>query len=78
MLTELCRMRLVGRDHQPLDLSREDHHEIVKKEISEWMAGRKDNKDKVKYGSVNIKGIKLEPYGSPYGEVERIPNDARL
>lgn len=59
-------IRLVGRDKEPLDLSREDHLKIFKDSMGIWGKGMQDNADNSKYGFVDIEGIDLGSYGTPY------------
>lgn len=59
-------MRLVGNDRAPLDFSRDDHVAAFQQSTQQWQAAMADNKDGSKYGFVDIAGIKLEPYGTPY------------
>jgi len=59
-------IRLVGKDKQPLDLSREDHKKIFDQSMQQWGAMMADNSDGSKYGYVDINGIKLEPFGAAY------------
>lgn len=59
-------MRLVGNDHAPLDLSRDDHVAAFKQSVTQWQKAMADNKDGSKYGFADIAGIKLAPYGTPY------------
>ncbi|KAI0130398.1 hypothetical protein BJ170DRAFT_620054 [Xylariales sp. AK1849] len=62
-------IRLVGQDKEPLDLTQDKHVEAFKKSMGEWGQKMGDNKDGSKYGYVDILGTKLEPYGTPYGQV---------
>jgi len=59
-------IRLVGRDKEPLDLSREDHLKIFKDSMGTWGESMQDNADNSKYGFVDIEGIDLGSYGTPY------------
>ncbi|KAH7038153.1 NADH oxidase [Microdochium trichocladiopsis] len=59
-------MRLVGRGKEPLDLSREDHLGVFKQSMGKWGKGMQDNADNSKYGFVDVDGIELAPYGTPY------------
>ena len=59
-------MKLVGKDKQPLDLSREDHFQKFSESLQKWGASMADNADNSKYGFVDIDGVQLEPYGTPY------------
>ncbi|KAI6781136.1 oxidoreductase [Emericellopsis cladophorae] len=59
-------IKLVGKDKQPLDLSREDHLQQFNESMNKWAEGMADNADQSKYGFVDIDGVQLEPYGTPY------------
>lgn len=59
-------IRLVGKDKQPLDLSREEHKKIFEESMQKWGEGMANNDDQSKYGYVDIGGTKLEPYGAAY------------
>lgn len=60
------RMRLVGHDKQPVDLSRDDHRDAFLKTIKAWGESMADNKDGSKYGYPDLQGVELQPYGTPY------------
>ncbi|KAF4967042.1 hypothetical protein FSARC_5333 [Fusarium sarcochroum] len=59
-------IRLVGKDKQPLDLSREDHKKAFEESMQKWGEGMAHNDDQSKYGYVDILGTKLEPFGEAY------------
>ncbi|KAJ3544864.1 hypothetical protein NM208_g2817 [Fusarium decemcellulare] len=59
-------IRLVGKDKQPLDLSREDHKKVFEESMAQWRQGMAQNKDNSKFGFIDIQGVQLEPYGAPY------------
>ncbi|KAI0203654.1 NADH:flavin oxidoreductase/NADH oxidase [Astrocystis sublimbata] len=59
-------MRLVGKDKAPLKMNTPEHKEAFLKSLQQFMAGMADNADGSKYGFVDINGVKLEPYGTPY------------
>ncbi|CAJ0543199.1 Ff.00g004590.m01.CDS01 [Fusarium sp. VM40] len=59
-------IRLVGKDKQPLDLSREEHKKIFEESMQKWGEGMANNDDQSKYGYVDIGGTKLEPFGAAY------------
>ncbi|KAI1812427.1 NADH:flavin oxidoreductase/NADH oxidase [Poronia punctata] len=60
-------IRLVGKDKEPLDLSRPDHKEAFDKAFEQFQKDMADNADGSKYGFMDVAGVKLEPYGTPYG-----------
>ncbi|KAI2463912.1 NADH:flavin oxidoreductase/NADH oxidase [Annulohypoxylon bovei var. microspora] len=59
-------IRLVGKDKEPLDLSRDDHKDAFAKSMQRWAQEMSENEDDSKFGYVDIEGVKLEPYGTPY------------
>lgn len=59
-------IRLVSKDKEPLDLSREDHRDAFLKSLEKWKQEMSENKDKTKFGFVDIEGLELQPYGTPY------------
>ncbi|KJZ77259.1 hypothetical protein HIM_03580 [Hirsutella minnesotensis 3608] len=59
-------MRAVGRNKEPIDLSNEEHKKVFDQSMKKWTEGITDNADGSKYGYVDIEGMKLEPYGTPY------------
>lgn len=61
-----CRIRLVGKDREPLDLSREDHKKIFDSSMQQWGEMMANNSDNSKFGYVDINGVKLEPFGTAY------------
>lgn len=64
--TDLFRIRLVGKDKQPLDLSREDHKKVFEESMQKWGEAMANNEDQSKYGYIDIGGTKLEPFGEAY------------
>lgn len=60
------RIRIVSKDKQPLDLSKEKHVEAFKRSVGAWAKQKADNKDGTHYGHVEIEGLDLNPYGVPY------------
>jgi len=62
------RIRLVGKDKEPLDLSRPDHKEVFDKALEQFQKDMANNADGSKYGYMDIDGMKLQPYGTPYQE----------
>ncbi|KAI0433765.1 NADH:flavin oxidoreductase/NADH oxidase [Xylaria sp. FL1042] len=59
-------MRLVGKGKKPLDLGRPDHKEAFTKALEKFQKDMANNVDGSKYGYMDIDGVKLEPYGTPY------------
>ncbi|KAI0391954.1 NADH:flavin oxidoreductase/NADH oxidase [Xylariaceae sp. FL0594] len=61
-------IRLVGKDKEPLDLSRPDHKAIFDKALGKFQEDMMNNTDGSKFGFMDVDGIKLESYGTPYPE----------
>ncbi|KAI0886457.1 uncharacterized protein GGS22DRAFT_160869 [Annulohypoxylon maeteangense] len=59
-------MRLVGNDNEPLDFTRDDHREPFLKSMEKWVQEMSKNEDNSKFGFVDVEGVKLQPYGTPY------------
>ncbi|KAI0421487.1 NADH:flavin oxidoreductase/NADH oxidase [Xylaria grammica] len=59
-------IRLVGKGKEPLDLGRPDHKEAFDKALEQFRKDMADNTDGSKYGYMDIDGVTLEPYGTPY------------
>ncbi|EKJ73732.1 hypothetical protein FPSE_06078 [Fusarium pseudograminearum CS3096] len=59
-------IRLVGKNKQPLDLSREDHKKVFEESMQKWGEAMANNEDKSKFGYVDVEGTKLEPFGAAY------------
>ncbi|KAM0276748.1 hypothetical protein ACHAQH_006459 [Verticillium albo-atrum] len=59
-------MLLVGKDKEPVDLSREDHMRAFEDSIGKWLRSMSDNKDRAKYRGIELLGVELQPYGTPY------------
>lgn len=65
-LTNDCRIRLVGKDKEPLDLTQDKYLEIFQKSVEKWSKEMGEDKNNSKYGYVDIFGMDLKPYGTPY------------
>ncbi|KAF6805801.1 nadh oxidase [Colletotrichum sojae] len=59
-------MKLVGEDREPLDLSREDHVAVFGASMGKWAKGMAENGDGSRFGYVDVEGVELQPYGTPY------------
>lgn len=57
---------MVGNDKEPLDLSQDKHIEIFKSSMEKWSKQMAENKDGSKFGFVDIEGIELPGFGTPY------------
>lgn len=65
-LIPVTRMRLVGREKEPLDLTQDKYHEIFQNSFAQWVKEMGESKDGSKYGFADIIGADLQPYGTPY------------
>lgn len=66
LVTNCCRIRLVGKDKEPLDLTQDKHLEVFQKSMEQWGKEMGEDKNNSKYGYVDILGTELKPYGTPY------------
>ncbi|KAK2601587.1 hypothetical protein QQS21_004822 [Conoideocrella luteorostrata] len=62
-------IRLVSKDLQPLDLSREDHLKVFLDSRKKWLEMMANNKDWARYGFVDISEIPRQQYGSEYSRL---------
>lgn len=65
MLTQV-RMRLVSKDKEPLDLSQEKYKDVFMKSMENWSEAMANNKDGSKFGYIDIVGLDLQDFGTPY------------
>ncbi|KAJ9133389.1 NADH oxidase 1 [Pleurostoma richardsiae] len=61
-------IRLVGKDKEPIDMSQDKYVFAFMQSMENWSEELANNKDGTKYGYVDIEGVELNPYGTPYGE----------
>jgi hypothetical protein len=59
MLT-CIRLKLVGSDRQPLDLSHSGHMKVLDDAVAKWSSGA------VPFGDLAAFSIELNPYGTEY------------
>lgn len=59
-------MRLISKDKEPLDLSQEKYNDIFMASVQKWSEKMAASKDGSMYGFVDIEGVELEPFGTPY------------
>ncbi|KAI1505842.1 NADH:flavin oxidoreductase/NADH oxidase [Biscogniauxia marginata] len=59
-------IRLVSQDKEPLDLSKDEHKNAFLNSFNKWAQLMAENSDNSRYGMVDIEGIQLQPYGTPY------------
>lgn len=66
LLADNLRMQLVGKDKEPLDLSQDKHLDVFMKSTQLWIQMMSENEDNSKVGYVDVVGMELESYGTPY------------
>lgn len=59
-------MRLVGNDKEPLDMSQDKYKDVFLKSMQKWSEMMANNTDGSKFGFIDIEGIELQPFGTPY------------
>lgn len=59
-------MRLVGNDKEPLDMSQDKYKDVYMKSMQKWSEMMANNTDGSKFGFIDIEGIELQPFGTPY------------
>ncbi|KAK1522939.1 NADH:flavin oxidoreductase/NADH oxidase [Colletotrichum paranaense] len=58
-------MRLIGRDQEPLDVSKEKYKDVFMKSLGKWAEAMGKNEDGSKFGYIDIEGLDLHPFGKP-------------
>jgi len=56
-------MRQVGKDHEPIDLSKEENEKTFMKDMGTWGEKMAKDTEKVQYGYVDIESAAPRPYG---------------
>lgn len=59
-------IRQIGKDQEPIDLSREDHEKAFQKDMGNWSEKMSQDTGMYSYGYVDIESVKANPYGVPY------------
>ena len=59
-------IRQIGKDQEPVDLSREDHEKAFQKDMGNWSEKMSQDTGMYSYGYVDIESVKANPYGVPY------------
>jgi hypothetical protein len=62
----LCRIRLVGEDKQPLDLSRQDHLNTLMTSLGAWQGEMGEDIERKMVGWCDVRGFEAAPYGTEY------------
>lgn len=60
------RIRLVAQDKEPLDLSQEKYKDIFMKSMEQWSEAMGKNEDGSKFGYIDVIGLDLQDFGTPY------------
>lgn len=47
-------------------MSQDKYIDVFKKSMQKWAEGMANNKDGSKYGYIDIEGLDLQSYGTPY------------
>lgn len=56
----------IGKDQEPIDLSREDHEKAFQKDMGNWSEKMSQDTGMYSYGYVDIESVKANPYGVTY------------
>lgn len=59
-------IRQIGKDEEPIDLSREDHEKAFKKDMGDWSERMGKDTGMYSFGYVDIESVKRNPYGVTY------------
>lgn len=57
---------MVGRDQEPIDLSKEEHEKAFFKDMQDWSDKLSHDTGMYSFGYVDIESIKPNPYGVAY------------
>ncbi|KAL8665254.1 MAG: hypothetical protein Q9168_007749 [Polycauliona sp. 1 TL-2023] len=59
-------IRMMGRDLEPIDLSKEEHEEGFKRDMGDWTSKMAHDTGMYSFGYVDIESVKANPYGVVY------------
>ncbi|KAL8681993.1 MAG: hypothetical protein Q9186_001935 [Xanthomendoza sp. 1 TL-2023] len=59
-------IRMIGRDQEPIDLSREEHQEAFEKDMGDWRDKMTMDTGMYSFGYVDVESIRVNPYGVVY------------
>ncbi|KAL8997399.1 MAG: hypothetical protein Q9169_003330 [Polycauliona sp. 2 TL-2023] len=59
-------IRMIGRDQEPIDLSKEEHEEAFQKDMGDWTSKMAHDTGMYSFGYVDIESVKANPYGVVY------------
>ena len=57
---------MIGRDQEPIDLSKEEHDKAFFKDMQDWSDKLSHDTGMYSFGYVDIESIKPNPYGVAY------------
>ena len=57
---------MIGRDHEPLDLSKEGNEKAFMKDMGDWREKMAQDTGMYSFGYIDIESIKANPYGVAY------------
>ena len=59
-------IRMIGKDEEPIDLSREDYEQAFLKDMGHWSEVMAQDTGMYSFGYIDIESIKANPYGIVY------------
>jgi len=59
-------IRQIGKDQEPIDLSREEHEQAFQKDMGTWGKKMAEDTGMYSFGYVDIESVKANPYGVSY------------
>jgi hypothetical protein len=59
-------IRQIGKDQEPIDLSREEHEQAFQKDMGAWGKKMAEDTGMYSFGYVDIESVKANPYGVTY------------
>lgn len=60
-----AQMRQIGKDQEPIDLSKTENLEAFKKDMGTWFQGLSQDAKMEKYGFIDLESAQAAPYGAP-------------
>lgn len=59
-------IRQVGKDEQPIDLSQQNHLDILNKSMGDWSNKMSSDSEGYAFGFIDLEGLNAHPYGQEY------------
>ena len=59
-------IRMIGKDEEPIDLSKEEYEQAFKKDMGDWSNAMAHDTGMYNFGYIDIESIKPNPYGVVY------------